>query len=859
MFRKFILIFSALCYAAFSHGQVTLDYFLPKGTTYDPSIPTPVSVVGHEMATWHLTHDKMVQYMQALAAASPRVSIDIYGKSYEDRPLVSLAITSPENQQKLEDIRLEHAKLSDPRTSGNLNLDQMPAVVFMGYNIHGNEPSGGNAAVIVAYHLAAAQGEAIENLLKNTVILLDPCFNPDGFHKFSTWVNAHKSIGARVTDPNSREFSEVWPGSRYNHYWFDLNRDWLPVQHPESYYRIAKYQQWRPNILTDHHEMGTNATFFFQPGVPARVNPLTPPINQQLTARIGKYHAKTLDQAGSLYYTQEGFDDFYIGKGSTYPDVQGCVGILFEQASSRGHAQENQYGVLTFEATIKNQVLTSFSTLEAARDMRKDLLEYQRSFYREAAQKAQRDPVKAYVFGAQYDEARNQHLADILHKHGIQTFQLKKDLSADGQNFKAGKAWVVPLEQAQYTLVKGIFMTQTQFADSLFYDISTWTMPYAFGLPHAALSARNYAPELLGTPYAQYSPAKAEVVGGQSEVGYIMEWDSYYAPKALYQMLNRNMLVKVATKPSTFNVNGQPMAFTYGSLLIPVAIQPGNSEQLYKALQDIAAASGISIYALGTGQAESGIDMGSSSFELVKKPRVLIVGGRGSSNTEIGEIWHLFDQRYQIPVTIAEMEFVGGMNLGKYTTVVMVSGTYNNLGTVGRQKIKDWVQQGGTLIAIKGGANWAKNNELSKVEFKTQEPATRPYANYADYSNITGARLTAGAIFEVELDITHPIGYGFRESTLAIFRDSNTAALKHKNPFATPLRYTDKSQISGYVTKENLEQFKGSASILVDRAGAGRVISMIDNPNFRAFWFGTNKLFTNAVFFGNLISSGTAQ
>jgi hypothetical protein len=311
---------------------------LPDSLTYDPNIPTPESVIGHEVGKWHVTHDKLVLYARSIAKISPRFKIEEHGKTYEDRPLLLLTITSPKNQNRLREIKAEHAKLSDPNQSNSLNISQMPAVVYMGYSIHGNEPSGSNASLLAIYYLAAAQGENIEKLLENTVILLDPSFNPDGLNRFASWVNMHKSKNL-VTDPQNRELNESLPSGRTNHYWFDLNRDWLPAQHLESQARLKKFHEWKPNILTDHHEMGTNSTFFFQPGEPTRINPLTPQKNRELTAKIAKFHASFLDRIGSLYYSQEDYDDFYYGKGSTYPDINGAVGILFEQASSRGHAQ----------------------------------------------------------------------------------------------------------------------------------------------------------------------------------------------------------------------------------------------------------------------------------------------------------------------------------------------------------------------------------------------------------------------------------------------------------------------------------------------------------------------------------------
>jgi len=294
----------------------------------------------------------------------------------------------------------------------------MPVVIYQGNSIHGNEPSGGNGALATAYYLAAAQGEYIDDLLDNAIILLDPCYNPDGFQRFSSWVNSHKGKNL-ISDPNSREYNEVWPRGRTNHYWFDLNRDWLLLTHPESQGRIRHFHHWKPDILTDHHEMGSNSTFFFQPGIPSRTNPNTPKLNQELTAEIATFHAAALDEIGSLYYSKESFDDYYYGKGSTYPDAQGCIGILFEQASSRGHYQSTDHGILTFPFSIRNQVATMLSTQKAGLALRKDLLEYKRKSFKEAQSLASSNGVKGYVFNDDGDPYRAERFIAILQQHQI--------------------------------------------------------------------------------------------------------------------------------------------------------------------------------------------------------------------------------------------------------------------------------------------------------------------------------------------------------------------------------------------------------------------------------------------------------
>ena len=359
--KKLLLLCLFVSFSSMAQ-KVDLSYYLPKDVSYNKSIPTPVSVIGHEVGEWHITHDKLVEYMKALAASSDRINIEFTGKTFEDRPLLLLTITSPKNHQNLENIRKTHIEATN---SSSVSIAENPIVVYQGFSIHGNEPSGSNAALAVAYYLAAAEGTAIDDLLDNAVILFDPSFNPDGLQRFAYWANTNRSKNINP-DPNDREYREIWPRGRTNHYQFDMNRDWLPVQLPESRARIASFHKWLPNILTDHHEMGSNSSFFFQPGIPSRTNPLTPQLNQDLTKEIATYHAKALDKIGSLYYSEESYDDFYYGKGSTFPDINGSIGILFEQASSRGHAQETVNGVLTFPFTIRNQFTAALSTLEAA-------------------------------------------------------------------------------------------------------------------------------------------------------------------------------------------------------------------------------------------------------------------------------------------------------------------------------------------------------------------------------------------------------------------------------------------------------------------------------------------------------------
>lgn len=837
-----------------SFGQ-DLSYYLPDSITYNPAIPKPKDVIYHEVGEWHVTHDRLVNYMRAIAAAAPeRVKLETMGFTYEGRPQVMLIITSPKNHQNLEQIRQQHVQLTEPSASGSLNLDNMPAVVWVGHSIHGNEPSGANASLVSAYYLAAGQGRQIDELLENVVILFDPSFNPDGLNRFSTWVNQHKGKNL-VTDPNSREFNEVWPGGRFNHYWFDLNRDWLPAVHVESQNRLKKFHEWKPNILTDHHEMGSNSTFFFQPGVPSRVNPLTPNQNQELTNKIGQFHAKFLDRIGSLYYAREGYDDFYYGKGSTYPDVNGAIGILFEQASSRGHAQQTANGVLRFPFTIRNQFTTTLSTLEAAKALRKELLSFQRDFYKGVMTEAAAAPVKAFVFGDKNDKAKTYHFAEMLRRHKITINELNSNINADGYRFEKGSAYAVPTNQPQYRLIRAIFEKTLNYKDSLFYDITSWTMPLAFGLPYAELNAAAF--NNVGSPVTTLNFPKADVSFSRNDYAYLLEWDELYAPAALNELLNNNVMVRVSTNPFAADTSGGKK-FDYGTLMIPVQLQQVGIERLQQLLKSVADKYAVRIHALRSGASMVGSDLGSSKFAPVARQQVAMIAGAGVNPTDAGEVWHLFDQRMNIPLSLLEPGVFNRVDLNKYTTIIMVGGSY---GEISKDKLRAWVQGGGNLILLEDAITWASQNEIGNMRLKRQRGSADSAATltYIDREQREGAQQMSGAIFRAEADLTHPLAYGYHQPFVSLFKSNRVFLEKSRNPYATPFYYKDKPLQSGWLSRENYEGVKNSAAVVVSTVGTGRVIAIADDPNFRAFWLGGTKLMLNAVFFGKVIDAASGR
>ncbi len=845
-FAKVFLSVFVLSMHAF--GQVDLSYYLPDKVQYNSAIPTPASIIGHEVGEWHVTHDKLVNYMYALDRASDRITLEVTGYTHEKRPLLLLTITSPKNHQNIEAIRTQHLQLSDPARSGSLDVKNMPAVFYLGCSIHGNEASGANAGLVGAYYLAAAQGPEIEKYLENTVILFDPSFNPDGLQRFSGWVNSRKSVQIS-DDPNDTEHNEAWPGGRFNHYWFDLNRDWLVAQHPESQARVKKFQQWRPNVLTDHHEQGTNATFFFMPGVPSRVNPLTPAKNQELTKKMGEYHAKALDEIGSLYFTQEGYDDFYYGKGSTYPDAQGCIGILFEQASSRGHAQESVNGVLTFPFTIRNHFTTMLSSLKAVNEMREELLTYQRDFYKTSASEAAKDPVKAYVFGSK-DKARAHHFVEMALRQQVDVYKPAGNVSVAGKTFEAESSYIIPLNQPQYKLIQGMFYKQLKFQDSLFYDISSWTLPLAFGLEYEEMKT----PPSLGEKLTNPAMPVGKILG-TGDYAYVFEGHHYYAPRAIYRLLNLGVRVKVSTE--IFNASGK--RFERGTLMVPVDNQKVTPDQLRVLMKEITEKDAMDVYALSTGLDYSGVSLGSSSFQVLKKPSIAMLVDAGVSPTDVGELWHLLDTRYHIPVTLMPMNVFNMQSLEKYTTIIFPEGSYMGISDNGKEKLKAWVQAGGVLIGFERAVNWFNAAGLGKFETKKDEEKNGASQPYASIDENRGAQQTSGAIFMADADLTHPLLYGYSSAKMPLFKGNNIFMEKAKNTYANPLTFGSSPLVSGYISTPNYNRLKNSSCLGVSSLGRGRVIAFTEDHAFRAFWFGTNKLVANAIFYGGFISSEAAR
>ena len=858
-----VFITSLVLVASAQADEIMLADVLTEVPALDQSMPTPEAVMGVRIGERHLYHHEIVRYLDQLAASSPRmVALGEHARSYGGRTLVSYAISSEANLARLDEIRAARAEIIDPDASPD--LARQPAVLHMMYSVHGNEASAANATPLVAYYLNAAQDASLAAQLDDVVIIFNPMLNPDGVDRFAAWSNNHRGLVPN-TDPNDREHREAVPNGRTNYYWFDLNRDWLPHQHPESQGRLALFHEWKPNVQLDFHEQGSNSSFFFMPGKPERTNPLTPPINQALTAKIGEFHARIFDRDGILYFSEEGYDDFFMGKGSTYPDLFGCVGILFEQPSARGMRQDTRNGLLTFPEAIANQFRASLSSIEGTAALREELLAYQRDFYVNTSRSR-----GYYLAMAEGDPARLAEFVRVLKGHDIVVEVLTRDVRAGGKRYPAGQAIAIPLDQPQSTYLATLWNRQVEFEENVFYDVSTWTLPWAFNLTHTREPVRSAETASLPADFLRGGGPLAT-----SNIGYLIDWRDSAAATLLYALLDADANVRVAERPFTAQVDGGERSFGYGTLFVSPELDEPVPDAAMSLLQS-AAASGVPVYAAASSLTRSGIDLGSRDFHVLQKPRVLMATGPGTSAYATGEIWHLLDRRVQMPVTMVDTDRLSRVDLGDYTHVLLTNPLRSLPESVSR-KMDDFVKDGGVLWAQGSSTvDWLQREGMTDVLWRetaakkasddlkdkvkggksdTEDleallPERRPFAEARDEAAF---RLVRGAILSGSIDPTHPMGYGYTEEFLPMFRRSARFMARSGNAYSTPVIYAEEPLLSGYMSVENRELAAGSAGIIIDEKGDGAMVLALDRVAFRAFWWGTQKILLNAIFFGELL------
>jgi hypothetical protein len=814
------------------------DYFYKKFHPFNEAVPSPAEFLGYDIGDHHTRHDLIVAYLTKLAEVSDRASIHEYGRTHEGRKLVILTITTPENLKNLDNIKQQHLAFVDPSLAVS-NYDEVPIFINLGYNVHGNEPSSSEAALLSAYTFTASNNPEILNYINNAVIMIDPTINPDGRDRHTQWANTYQG-NPLVADPQDAEHNEYWPRGRTNHYWFDLNRDWLLGINPESRGKLTWYHEWYPNVVTDFHEMGTNSSYFFEPMKDnGSLNPIMPKENYiDLNNLFGDYFAEALDSIGSFYFTKEVFDGTYPGYGSSYPDLQGGLGLLFEQASSRGHKQKTEFGEITFPFTIRNQYTSSITTVKAAVENKAYLRKYQQDFFKSALSNASKSKIKGYAFSEDYDKNRLKAFIDKLLLHKVDVYQ-------------SNNSYVVPTKQPQYRMVQSFFETYDKYRDSVYYDASAWSVANFYNMKYRPLNSVNLGVKVTSTEnLVSVSPVQ------KTDYAYIIDYDDYNAVAALNFLQANGITTSASFKPFTAKTTTGEKSFNYGALVIPVSLQKKNSDDVFEWVQKAQKKFNVPMYAVNTGYNVQGIDLGSRYVSPITIPKAAMLIGDGVSSYEAGEVWHLLDTRVHMPITKIPMRNFSRANLDKYNTLVMVSGRYD-LAEKQLQKLKDWTGKGNTLITIGRAAKWVVDKKLVKEELvKTEKDSTqsaerKPYVNAPE--NI-GKEEVGGIILKVDLDLTHPLGFGYRDTQIPVYKNNSVWLKPSKNEYSTVAKYAENAHIDGFITEKNTEDFLNhSASLVVSKLGGGRVIMFADNPNFRGSWYGTNRLFLNALFLGDKI------
>ncbi|MFK5889494.1 MAG: M14 family zinc carboxypeptidase [Flavobacteriaceae bacterium] len=827
------------------------DYFYKNQGPFNSKIPSPEQFLGYPIGKYHTRHDRVVAYFKTLASLSNKATLTIYGKTHEQRELVILNVSTTQNIKNLETLRQKHLKLVDVNSPLG-DISQLPVFINLGYNVHGNEPSSTEAAMLTAYTLIASQNPSVKAYLEKAVVFIDPTINPDGRDRFVNWVNTRRGTPL-VADKYDMEHNEDWPRGRTNHYWFDLNRDWLLAVNPESQGKLKWYHKWYPNVVTDFHEMGTNSSYFFEPMKPiASKDPIMPKENYTtLNDMFAKQFSADLNKIGSFYFTKEAFDGTYPGYGSSYPDLQGALALLFEQASSRGHVQETDMGKIEFKFTIRNHYVSSFATIKAAIANKDYLNKYEHHFFTSAIKNAEKDPVKAYVFGDNYDKNRVKDFVNLLLQHKIKVYNLNKSLRLNNKTFRKGKAFIVPTKQPQYRMVQTMFETYNQYRDSVYYDASAWSTVNFYNMTYAKVTnSFKKGSEINSTDNLVTTNSF-----NKSNYAYLIKWDDYNAPALLYFLQKNGIKLKASFKPFSITANSKVTNFDRGTLLIPISLQSLTSDKVYNLLKTASNKFKVQAFSVNTGYSVKGIDLGSRNFRTLKEPKALMLVGNGVSSYEAGEVWHALDTKIFMPITKVPLNIFSRVDLNRYNTFVLVSGSYSQLDDKQITRIKNWVAQGNTLITSRQASSWAIKKKLVKeVLIKKDTSKNTKRLPYGDASEYIGRNQIGGAIFKVDLDLTHPLAFGYHQKQIPVYKNNNIWLKPSKSAYATVAKYDRHPHIDGFITKKNLEIMKKSASLIVSPIGRGRVVMFADNPNFRGAWYGTNKLFFNALFFGSEIN-----
>ncbi|WP_337040403.1 M14 family metallopeptidase [Emticicia sp. 17c] len=806
---------------------------------------TPDEFLGYKLGTKFSFHHRIVDYVRYVASQNPtQVKIIDYGSTFEGRPLLVAAIASPENLAKLEEIRTSNLKnigLLEGKAS-----TKVPAIAWLSYNVHGNEAVSSEAVMQVLYELLNKNNTVTQNILKNTVILLDPCINPDGRDRYAQWYNRVANRGFNAT-PFATEHNEPWPGGRFNHYLFDPNRDWAWQTQEITMQRVKLYNQWMPHLHADFHEMGPSSPYYFPPSARPYHEDLTQ-WQREFQQTIGEYNKKYFDKNYWLYFSKENYDLLYPSYGDTYPSYNGAIGMTYEQGGGgrAGIAIAKEDGdTLTLSQRISHHFSASMATLEAISSRADKTVEEFTKFF----ERNKNNPVglyKSFVIKSKGSEANVKALAGLLDKLQISYSYASKETSASGISYNTQKDesfkvepndLIVSTYQPKGTFAKILFEPKTVLEDSLTYDITAWGLPYAYGLKAFAtkekISAGNAQPtsntpalNIEGKPYA-----------------YVASWSSFDDLKFLTHILSKGIKVRFNENP--FETEGRK--FDVGSVIITRTNNQRLGDEFDRIIQSAAKTFNINLLATSSGMVTSGNDFGSSSVNILKNPRVAVISGDGVSPTAFGEVWHFFEQQINYPITVIEGSTFSRVPLDQLDVLILADGNYDRILGNG-DALKKWIQGGGKVIAMESATNYFADKDAFGLKRKkdnssNDKPELKAYGNRERESI---SEQVVGAIYKVEMDKTHPLGYGTNGSYYLLARDPynfdyikdgwNVGYLKENN------------YLTGFVGEKAKDKMKNTLIFGVQDLGRGKIIYMADDPIFRGFWYGGKLIFGNAVF-----------
>lgn len=853
------LLISFISVSVSAQIQKAIDRFeFDKGLNYDSSIPSPAEFLGYELGEQYTFHYQIMDYLKKLGELSDKITFHEYARTYENRSVNYVIITSKENHANLEEIRTNNLKIAN--TPSSANISDQPVVVWMSYNVHGNEASSSEAAMQTAYRLVAGTDSETNNWLDKAVVIIDPMINPDGRDRYVYW---YKSSQANVlnTDANDLEHDEIWPGGRTNHYWFDLNRDWTWLVHPESRGRINVYQQWMPQVHIDFHEQGFNSNYFTMPGTTPRNHEL-PGDYEKWADVFGRGAIAEFDKAQVGFATRESFDFFYPGYGSSYPSVMGGIAMLAEQGghSRGGRAVETNDGyMLTLRQRVFDHYKNGISIVNTSVENRGALLEY---FKDARSQKTQKGNTKAYILPNNSNDY-TYDVVNIMLKQGVQVEQATEDFSVKNAfDYWDGKStsrqysegdFIIKTDQPAHLFINTLMRRQLEIKDSVMYDMSTWSAPLAYNLDAVWTTTDvNVSTEQLDE--AMIHPNG--VMNTNAGYGYVIDWEQRNAPKALAQLWKHGY--KVRTSEKGFSKGDQK--YSSGTLVILLGRNLHKKESIHSDMKEIAESTDVQIAGFNTGRMDTGSDLGSSNMRPIKQPKVGMLIDSGFSSYTAGQVWFLFDQWTEFGIDRIRSGSFGRINLTDYDVIILPNGfgLNNTFDESARNDLKSWVRNGGTLVATEGSGSWLTKSQsgITSVELYEMDSEEKDedkidpasYTKYKDQSDSSGLKRIPGSAFKGIIDNSHPLAFGMKDRLYSLKFSAN--AIKPDPSFSTVGYYvkdSDEVLASGYASKENKEKAAGMTFAGVQRMGSGNVVFLMDNTQYRMFWVGPARMIQNAV------------